>query len=636
MSIKKSKYLLLSVILILSLKAIQETLNFIFGWQNWLYIFDVLFIISIFTVIFVLFKYVYSYSEELSDTESFLQIILENMKAGVVVTDSEGNIMFVNDLFANQWRINNFKYPISLKTWASNYELFHIDGTFMQCHETPLAQVLAGKEVANIEYLAKDKDSSPAYLLANGRPLIDKTGKVTGAVMVVNDITDRKQAELTIKHMAYHDSLTGLPNRDLFNKNLVQKINLANHNNQECFVMSLDLDGFKMVNDTLGHKMGDYLLKQAANRLSSCVRLGDKDMVARQGGDEFIIFLNEAKLKDTETVAKTILKTINYPFILGGKEIVITTSIGISRFPQDGINAETLKKNADTAMYRSKEIGKNNYCFFQTELDDINKNRLEMASSLRKAVGNEELYLVYQPKINLSLNRIVGVEALLRWNSPDFGMVSPAVFIPLAEETGIIVEIGEWVLSTAIKQNKKWQDKGFSPISISVNLSARQFLQTDLVQKVEIILQESELHPSHLILELTETMAMNNLEHSIEKLEQFKSLGIGLSLDDFGTGFSSLSYLKKFPINELKIDQSFIRDMIIDSQDASIVKAIISIAKSLNLTVVAEGVETEKHVNFLHQQQCDQAQGYYFSKPVPSSEIENILKESVTNEKKTV
>lgn len=349
-------------------------------------------------------------------------------------------------------------------------------------------------------------------------------------------------------------------------------------------------------------------------------------MVARQGGDEFIIFLNEVTVHETNKIVAKILRTLSYPLMLGGEETFITASIGISKYPLDGTDTETLIKNADTAMCRAKEIGKNNYCYYYEELDETKENRLVMSNSLRKAVENQELELFYQPKIDFSINRMVGVEALLRWKNPDFGMVSPAVFIPLAEETGVIVEIGEWVLRTAIEQNKEWQELGFSPISVSVNLSARQFLQNDLVNKIEQLLSEYELAPLHLTLEITETMAMHNLQQSIQKLEQLKSLGVGLSLDDFGTGFSSLSYLKKFPIDELKIDQSFIRGVIENSQDASIVKAIMSIAKSLNLTVVAEGVETKKHIEFLVEQQCDQAQGYYFSKPVTSDEIENLLK----------
>jgi diguanylate cyclase (GGDEF)-like protein len=625
-SSEKKKYtpkkLLLFLIMILSLKIAQEALNFFFRWQDWYYIFDFLLITSICIVILFLLRNIYFYSNEVSEKDSFLKIILENMKAGIVVTDSEGNITFVNEPLSKSWKY--LKYPIPVEVWMENTNSYHLDGTLMDKNEIPLAQVLRGKEVTNLEYLVKEDGTPPQYQLANGGRMLDKPGEFAGAIMVVNDITDRKQAELTIKYMAYHDSLTGLPNRELLNKTLVQKINFAKHNNQKCSVMFLDLDGFKMVNDTLGHEMGDYLLKQAANRLISCVR--PDDLVARQGGDEFIILLNEATVNDTNKIAETMLRTISCPFILGGKEIVISTSIGISTYPVDGENAETLIKNADTAMYQSKQNGKNNYFYYNSELDGTHTNRLSMANSLRKAMGNQELELFYQPKINIFLNRMVGVEALLRWKNPNLGMVSPADFIPLAEETGLIVDIGEWVLRTAVEQNKKWQDFGFLPITVSVNLSARQLLQNNLVNKVEQILNETGLSPSNLILEITETMAMHNLKQSIEKLQQLKSLGIGLSLDDFGTGFSSLSYLKKLPINELKIDQSFIRDVIIDSQDASIVKAIISIAKSLNLTVVAEGVETEKHVEFLLEQQCDEVQGYYFSKPVPSSEIEKFLK----------
>lgn len=609
--------------MILGLKIAQEVLNFFFDWHDWYYIFDILLITSICIVIFFLFKNIYFYSHELNEKDSFLKIIVENMKAGIVVTDSDGNITFINEPLAKSWKISNLKYPIPLEEWLENVNQYRLDGTLIDKNEIPLAHVLSGKEVTNVEYLVKEEGSHLQYQLANGRIMLDKSGESVGAIMVVNDITDLKEAELKINHMAYHDSLTGLPNRELFNKSLVPKINLAKHNNRKYSVMFLDLDGFKMVNDSFGHEMGDYLLKQVGNRLISCLR--PDDLIARQGGDEFIILLNEATVNDTNKIADTILKTISYPFILGGKEIVISTSIGIGTYPLHGKDADTLTMNAETAMYQSKENGKNNYFYYHSGLDETDINRLSMANSLRKALENQELELYYQPKINFSLNRMVGVEALLRWKNPEFGMVSPADFIPLAEETGLIVEIGEWVLRTAVEQNKKWQDSGFSPVTVSVNLSARQFLQDDLVNKIERILYKTGLHPSYLKLEITETMAMHNLNQSITTLEQLKSLGIGLSLDDFGTGFSSLSYLKKFPINELKIDQSFIRNVVSDTPDASIVKAIISIAKSLNLTVVAEGVETEKHVEFLQQHQCDEAQGYYFSKPVPSNEIENFL-----------
>lgn len=609
---------------LISLRAVRESLNLLFDWRNWYYIFDVLSFVLLSIIIYRLLKDIYFYSKELSKKELSLKSIVENMRAGVIVTDSEGNITFMNEPLVRNWKAINLNYPIPKEEWMKKIKLYYTDRTLMSKTDIPLAKALSGELVTNLEFMIKEDGMPPRYLLANGRGLFDETGDITGSVIVINDITDRKQAESTIKHMACHDWLTGLPNREQFHKNLVQEINFAKQNSQNCSVLLLDLDGFKLVNDTLGHEMGDNLLSQVANRLISNVH--PNDLVARQGGDEFIIFLNEADVIKTTKIVETILKSFTYPFILAGKEIVITASIGISIYPTDGQNAETLIKNADTAMYQSKKNGKNNYLFYKPDLYETHINQLSMVNSLRKAMKNQELELVYQPKINIFSNQIVGVEALLRWNNREFGMVSPADFIPLAEEIGLIIEIGEWVLRTAARQNKKWQDLGYSPITVSVNLSARQFLQKDLVHKVEQVLKETGLHPSYLKLEITESIAMHNLEEAISKLEQLKSLGIGLSLDDFGTGFSSLNYLKKFPIDELKIDQSFIRNVDIDLQDAAIVKAIFSIAKSLNLIVVAEGVETKKHVEFLVQQQCDEAQGYYFSRPVPSSEIENVLK----------
>jgi diguanylate cyclase (GGDEF)-like protein len=602
--------------------------------QFWNYFFDFMLVCSTAIIIYFLLKSLDAFTRNLSEKESFLQVMLEYMKKGIIVCDTKRNVTYVNDSFSQEWNIEKVQNPIPFDKWNDHWNLYYPDGRKMDKNDFPLALALSGKEVNNLELILKHNDKFSHFFSIDGKRIFNKSGELLGAIIAINDITDRKQAESTISYMAFHDSLTGLPNRELLNKNLLQKIDHAGQLHQEFSVMFVDLDGFKMVNDTLGHAMGDLLLKQVAVRLNSCIR--PVDMVSRHGGDEFIIILDEISGEETNKIAESLLQSIAVPFVLGGKEIYITLSVGISTFPLHGISAETLIKHADSAMYRAKANGKNNYVYYSSDIDDKNLNRLSMATSLRKAIENKELELHYQPKVSISKDQIVGVEALLRWKNAELGWVNPADFIPIAEETGLIVPIGEWVLRTAAEQNKKWQDAGFAPLTVSVNLSARQFVQEDLVNKVEQLLKETGLAPSCLKLEITETMAMFNMQQSIQKLKELKAIGIGISLDDFGTGFSSLKYLKEFPISELKIDRSFIRDMELNPQDASIVIAVISIAKSLNLTVVAEGVETEQQLEFLRQQQCDEIQGFLFSRPVPSHEIEAMLQNGILTYHKNV
>ncbi|MEK7870892.1 MAG: EAL domain-containing protein, partial [Nitrospirota bacterium] len=393
-------------------------------------------------------------------------------------------------------------------------------------------------------------------------------------------------------------------------------------------VMFLDMDRFKVINDTLGHTVGDSLLKAFAERLTTSVRSGDT--VARLGGDEFIIVLADiAHAEDVTIVAEKIIHSLSKPFNLEGNELFITTSIGISLYPDDGKQPETLLKNADTAMYRAKEQGRNNYQYYSSAMNVSSFERLMMETSLRQALEKGEFLLHYQPQVDLATNQIIGTETLIRWKHPTMGLVSPAKFIPLAEETGIIVPIGEWVLRTACLQNKAWQAAGFPPIRNSVNVSGIQFRRTNLVETIRRVLDETGLAPQYLEIELTESILMKNEEKMIAAIDALHEMGVYISIDDFGIGYSSLSYLKRFAINSLKIDQSFIREITVNPEDAAIVAAIVTLAHSLKLKVIAEAVETDDQLKFLRALKCDEMQGYLFSKPLPAEDIVKLLKENI-------
>jgi len=451
----------------------------------------------------------------------------------------------------------------------------------------------------------------------DGKPVLQAT---------VRDITERKHYESQLERQANYDALTGLANRNLFQDRLSQALISARRNDRGLAVLFIDLDNFKHINDSLGHDAGDLLLTQVAARLVGNVREGDT--VARQGGDEFVLILSEIREEDdVQVVAQKILKAMSAPFDIKGRELHITCSIGIASYPKDGEDSQTLLKNANAAMYRAKEMGRNNAQYYAAEMNVRAMERLVLENGLHHALERDEFLLHYQPQVDLQTGEITGMEALVRWQHPELGLVSPAMFIPVAEDSGLIVALGEWVLRTACAQNKAWQLAGLKPISIAVNLSARQFRQPDLVEMVAAILRETGLDPVCLELELTESLVMQDVEATIATLSRLKAMGLKLSVDDFGTGYSSLSYLKRFPIDTLKIDQSFVRDITTDPDDAAIAKAIISMAHDMQLRVIAEGVETEAQKSFLRLRRCDEMQGYFFSRPVPAVEFENLLRE---------
>ncbi len=449
--------------------------------------------------------------------------------------------------------------------------------------------------------------------------------EVVGEVVTFKDITQRKQMEEEIKYYAFFDSLTDLPNRVLLQDRLSQGITCAQIKGEKLAVLYLDLDRFKFINDTLGHSVGDLLLKEVAKRLSACVPKGAT--VSRQGGDEFTIYLPNIKGEiEVLKVVKNVIDSFSKPFNLIENEIYIKTSIGISLFPENGETLETLIKNADTAMYKSKEISGNSYHFFSEGTDTRSLESIKLENALYKALEQKEFVIYYQPQINYQTNKIVGVEALLRWNHPRFGLIPPDKFIPIAEETGLIVQIGEWILTEACKQLKEWHDEGYPLISMAVNLSARQFEQNHLFSMVKSVLEKVQLNPNYLHLELTENLIIKNTSVTLETMKKLKNIGINIAIDDFGTGYSSLGYLKSLPINTLKIDKSFIKDMTKD--DAAITNTIITLAQNLDLSVVAEGVETKEQAEFLSDRKCYLMQGFYFSRPM---KVEEIVQKYLTN-----
>lgn len=448
-------------------------------------------------------------------------------------------------------------------------------------------------------------------------------GEVVGSV---SDITDLINAESLILHMAYHDPLTNLMNRRKFIENLSHVIEQSEANNEKVAVMFLDLDRFKQINDSLGHTVGDKLLTAVTHQLETEI-MGDSNCsLYRVGGDEFIILVpNIQGEEDAICLAQKILALFNRAIYLDKQEFFVTASVGISLFPENGVNGEELMKNADTAMYYAKNRGRNTFKIYSPEMNAKYNEHLMLEVELRKAIKNNELHLAYQPKVDIRTGAMVGMEALIRWNHPTLGYISPAKFIPIAEETGIIVALGEWVLHTACLQNKKWMDEGFQPLCVSVNVSALQFQRANFIQTVKRVIQSTGIDPSHVELEITENSIMDNTEECIETLGKLREIGVSISIDDFGTGYSSLSYLKRFPINTLKIDQSFVRDVMADPDDVAIVKAVINLAHNLNLKVIAEGVETQAVFDFLREQECDQLQGYFISRPLPSDEFREFL-----------
>ena len=468
-------------------------------------------------------------------------------------------------------------------------------------------------------------DGHETWVLTTKVPLRNQTGQIVGTMGIAHDITDRKQAELQIRHMALHDSLTGLPNRLLLEDRLTQAVAAAKRTQHHVAVMMLDLDRFKNVNDSFGHYIGDRLLESVAARLTDCSR--ESDTVARLGGDEFVLALSGfSKRDDVERVAGKILAALSQPFQIEGREVQISASIGIAQFPDDGESSDALLQCADAAMYDAKKCGRGRFCFFSAALTEATRQQEKLEADLILACKRHEFILHYQPFIDSDSGHITGMEALLRWQHPEHGLISPGQFIPQLEELELMPEVGSWVLKTACRQAVEWQRQGLPSIRMAINVSSQQFYQGNIVNSVESALRDTQLDPGLLELELTESRILNDSEATISILRRLKEIGVSLSLDDFGTGWSSLSYLRQFPIDRIKIDRSFVRDLASQPMAEAMVKSIISLGQNLSLTCIAEGVETAKQREFLRNQNCPEMQGFYFSRPLEAHDATALLR----------
>ncbi len=543
--------------------------------------------------------------------------VFVNANEAILISDANNNVLAVNPAFT---AISGYTAEEVLGRNPHILASGLMDADFYRKMWASLATT--GKWQGEIVDRRKDGQIYAEWLSVSA--LHNDDGKLTHYVALMTDISERKAAEERMSFLAQHDILTGLPNRMLFLDRLQQAITYAERQQTNVAILFLDLDRFKNVNDTVGHQIGDALLQEVARRIRFCVR--SSDTISRQGGDEFVIMLPSLEdLGDIVHVVDKLIENIGKPYYLNGHVMHVTTSVGVSVYPQDGSESEALIRNADTAMYQAKYAGRNDYRFFTQEMNRAIATRVRMENKLRHALHNAELLLHYQPKVNLRTGEIIAVEALVRWQHPEDGLVSPAEFIPIAEETGMIVPLGEWVLNEACRQNQEWRMMGLREIVMAVNLSPAQFQDRELISVVLAALASSGMPASSLELEITESAMMRSPDQAIIMLNKISALGIRVSIDDFGTGYSSLSHLKKFPIDELKVDQSFVRDLTIDNDDAAIVSAVIGMAKSLGLSVIAEGVETLEQLRFLEGLDCDQIQGYLFSKPLPADEFRKLL-----------
>ena len=534
--------------------------------------------------------------------------------------------------------------PTGTQTIQREEYLSQVHPDYRDFVEESLARLQEDRENCSTEYCLTGSSATKKYVVQQAEVLFDHGGGEVCFQGTVQDVTDRKHAEEKIRLLAYYDVLTGLPNRRSFLDQLGLAIDRAQRRDEPLALLFLDLDRFKRINDSLGHSAGDELLKEVASRLVKIVRSTDcvgrpfsdethrDDLVSRFGGDEFVVLLSELnRITDAAAVARRLSEELAKPYELSGQTVMMTASIGIAVHPNDGIVAESLIRNADTAMYCAKDHGGNNFQFYSESMNSSALEQLRLESQLGEALNRNEFVLFYQPQIDIANGSIVGAEALLRWKNQNNELIAPANFIPLAEETGLIIPIGEWVLHSACQQARQWHDDGFPGLRMAVNLSSHQFTKGELSTVVSAALVESRLSPNLLDLELTESVLMEDREEPLRCLKSLKALGLRLSIDDFGTGYSSLSYLTRFPLSSLKIDRSFLAGVPTNSQHVGVTKAIIAMAKSLRLTVTAEGVETEEALDFLKRHGCDEAQGYFFSRPVPAEEFYELLEKNRRN-----
>ncbi|MDE2089528.1 MAG: EAL domain-containing protein [Gammaproteobacteria bacterium] len=562
---------------------------------------------------------------EREKAEEYLRLAanaLENTADGVTITDAERRIVFINKAFSII--TGHTLEEVSNKT----PERVLTDRPETSAHaaiENALRET--GCWRGEISARRKNGEIYPALLSISA--VRDVMGSVTHYVGVFNDISTYKQFEERMKFLAHHDALTQLPNRVMLQGRFRETANRAERYEKQAALLFIDLDRFKTINDSLGHSVGDLLLQSVAVRLSEGVR--KIDTVVRLGGDEFVILLDDLpEIQDAASIAQKLLDVLARPFMLAGHKLYVSGSIGISCYPRDGTDLEALLRNADAAMYRAKDLGRNTYQFFSNEMNVRAFETLVLANSLHAALERKEFLLEYQPRVDLRTGKITGVEALIRWQHPELGVLAPAQFVSLAEETGLISAIGEWALRTACLQARAWSVSGHGPLRMAVNLSARQFSQPDILQRIITVLDETGLEPPSLEIEITESMMMGDTETTEKVLNELSALGVMITIDDFGTSYSSLSSLKHFPIDYLKIDQFFVRDVPNDLDDVAIVRAIIAMAKSLKLRVIAEGIETQAQHEFFTEEACEEGQGYYFSRPMNARAISALLKENLS------
>ncbi len=560
--------------------------------------------------------------EALRESEEKYRNILENIQEAYFEVDLAGNFTFFNDSLC---RMTGYSRD-ELK--GTNYSNFSDTENSKKVFITFNNVYITGEPTEGFDWLVIRKNGEKKYIEASVSLKKDSSDKPTGFKGVIHDITERKRIEQELNYMATHDALTGLPNRLMFSQLLNHAIMSAKRNGKKLAVLFIDLDRFKVINDSLGHDAGDQLLQTIARRFRESLR--EVDVVGRLGGDEFIILIEDFQdLSPVKKVAQKILSAAMKPMVIAKEECRVTASIGISVYSRDGQDEQTLMKNADIAMYFAKEEGKNNYQFYSTDIKTQSNENLSIETNLRRALERNELFLDYQARLDFKTNKITGVEALLRWSNQDLGPVTPTKFIPVAEETGLIVPIGKWVLKTACVQDVAWQRQGLPAVCMAINLSLRQLMDDHLLEDISVILKESGMSPNLLELEVTESMVMHNPSKLISILAKIKEMGVRLAIDDFGTGYSSLAQIKHFPIDTLKVDRSFIRNLPQDAEDKAITEAIITMGKTLSLTVVAEGVETQEQENYLREHICDEMQGFHFSKPVSPDKFADLLREHI-------
>jgi diguanylate cyclase (GGDEF)-like protein/PAS domain S-box-containing protein len=565
--------------------------------------------------------------QELFIEKERAQVTLNSIGDAVLSIDISGSVTYLNVVAEHMtgWsKKDAVGHPLT--------EVFQIiDGVTHKRLPNPIELAIQQNRAVGLiaNCILVRRDGYECVIEESAAPIYDQDGQVTGAVTVFHDVGIARAIVLEMSHLAQHDVLTDLPNRLLLSDRLTQAILLAHRNHNQLALLFLDLDGFKHINDSLGHAIGDKLLQSVAARLSGCVR--KSDTVSRQGGDEFVILLpTVTHAADAAVSAAKIIADLKKEHTIGEHRLRITASIGLSNYPDDGEDAETLIKNADTAMHHAKQNGRDNYQFFRPDMTLQAVERQSLEGELRYALEREELLLHYQPKVNLKTGAITSVEALIRWQHPERGLLLPGQFLTIAEDTGMIVGIGQWVLSEACRQTREWLDAGLPAVPVAVNISSLEFRSEHFVEGVRVALKNTRLDPKYLELELTETVLMRHSESTTSALEQLKAIGVRLAVDDFGTGYSSLSYLTRFPIDTLKLDRSFVHDILASSDDAIVVSAIISMGKSLKHRVIAEGVETPEQLAFLQAHGCDEGQGYYFSRPLVAQQFAKLLETGIS------